>query len=583
MRAWFRRLSPRVRWTLLGVAAAVLLWLLASAVLLIIARQRVNEGIRELEDARRRLSPGALVRGEGRQPLRDAHDDFSSARDLVRTPVVRVLRWVPILGQQVRSIDAMTSGAADVIRIGKRAIDAARGPLGHRATAGPERVALAQQLEVITAEAERDLRDVGLGPDFFLVGPLDDARARFSERLREVRAALTNAHDVILGSGQLLRGPRRYLILAANNGEMRAGSGMLLSAGVLTVDGGNLDLGPMTPTGDLRLPPGAVPVAPADFDALWGWLHPTQEWRNLAASPRFDVTAPLAAEMWRAAAGETVDGVLALDPLALRALLAAEGPVQVGGRTLSRENIVDYLLLQQYRDFPSPDPDQQARRDQLGEVSRASVDRLEAGEYEPADMVDALREAGRGRHVLAWSRDPVEQRAWQAAGIDGSLDSDSLLVSVLNTGGNKLDQFLTLDAELSERQQGDERLVAVRVRLHNDAPMGEPTYVLGPHPDSGVGEGVYLGIFAVNVPGAATELGIDGASKLVARGPDGRTSAAAAPVQVGRGETVELTVRFRLPARVAAVRVEPSARQPAGTWTFRDQRWRDEDATRIEW
>jgi len=55
---------------LLGAAAFVLLWLIASAVLLFMARQRVNEGIRELEDARRRLSPGALVRGEGREPLR---------------------------------------------------------------------------------------------------------------------------------------------------------------------------------------------------------------------------------------------------------------------------------------------------------------------------------------------------------------------------------------------------------------------------------------------------------------------------------------------------------------------------------
>lgn len=583
MRAWFRRQSPRVRWTLLGVAAAVLLWLIASAVLLVIARQRVNDGIRELEDARRRLSPGAIVRGEGREPLRTAGRKFSSARDLVRSPVVRPLSWVPLLGQQVRSIDAMTSGAVDVVDIGDRAIESARSALGDRPTTGAKRVALTRQLEAVAVQADKGLRDVDAGPDFFLVGPVGDARDRFAQRLREVRAAITNAHDVTVGIGQFLQGPRRYLVLAANNGEMRAGSGMLLSAGVLTLDDGKLDLGPMTSTGDLQVPAGAVPVTPADFDALWGWLHPTQEWRNLAPSPRFEVTGPLAAEMWRARTGDTIDGVLALDPLALQALLAAEGPVDVAGRTISMEDVVQYLLLQQYRDAPPGDPDQQARRDRLGEVARTSVDRLDAGEYQPADLVDTLRGAAAGRHILAWSRDPTEQRAWRAAGIAGDLRSDSLLLSVLNTGGNKLDQFLGVDAVLAQEERGGGRLVTVRVRLRNDAPTGEPAYVIGPHPASGVGEGVYLGILAVNVPGTATELRIDGASKLVAGGPDGPTAVAAAPVQVARGETIELTVHFRVPADLPGVLVEPSARLPAEAWRFRGRSWRDEQAERIKW
>jgi hypothetical protein len=158
-----------------------------------------------------------------------------------------------------------------------------------------------------------------------------------------------------------------------------------------------------------------------------------------------------------------------------------------------------------------------------------------------------------------------------------------LLVSVLNTGGNKLDQFLSVDAALSEERRGDGRLVTVRVRLRNDAPVGEPAYVAGPHPSSGVGEGVYQGILALNVPGTATGLGIDGATKLVALGPDGPTAVAAAPVQVARGQTVEVTARFRIPADLGGVRVEPSARVPAEVWTFRGRTWRDEKAEHIEW
>jgi hypothetical protein len=583
MRAWLRSLSPRVRWTLLGAAGTLVLWLIASAVLLFIARQRVNAGIQELEDARRRLTPGALARGEGREPLRQAERDFSSARDLVRNPMVRPFMLVPILGQQVRSIEAMTNGATEVVVTGERAIESARGVLENRPTTGAARVDLARQLEVVAAQAQKELDTVDLGPDLFLVGPVADARDRFAERLREVESTLTSAHDVTVGSAQFLQGPRRYLVVAANNGEMRAGSGMLLTAGVLTLDAGRLELGPMTPTADLRLPPGAVPVAPADFAALWGWLDPTQEWRNLAPSPRFDVTGRLAAEMWRAATGQPVDGVLALDPVSLQALLAAEGPIEVGGQPLTMENVVEYLLLQQYRDAPPGDPEQQARRDQLGEVARTSVDRLDAGEYEPADLVDTLRGAGQGRHILAWSRDPTEQRAWDAAGISGRLDDDSLLVAVLNTGGNKLDQFLHVDAALEEEEADGGRAVHLQVRLRNDAPVGEPAYVIGPHPEKGAGEGVYQGILSVNVPGGATGLGIDGASQLVALGPDGPTRAVAAPVQLARGESTELTVRFRLPDSVDGLEVEPSARIPSVAYSFRGHSWRDEQAERVEW
>ena len=138
---------------------------------------------------------------------------------------------------------------------------------------------------------------------------------------------------------KLLRGPSKYLVLAANNAEMRAGSGTLLSAGILTVQDGKFSLGDMRSTGDLTLPSGAVPV-PGALAALWGFVDPTQDLRNLGTSPRFDVTGPLGAQMWKSLTGEQVDGVLALDPVTLQALIAAEGPVTVDGVQLNADNVV---------------------------------------------------------------------------------------------------------------------------------------------------------------------------------------------------------------------------------------------------
>jgi uncharacterized protein DUF4012 len=575
------RLGPRGRRILLGLGLVAGLWLLVTVVMLFQARRSIDAGVQRLEEARELLSPGDLVRGEGREAIRAARRDFERARDLAGSPLLAPLEAVPVLGQQVRSVDAQTAAAADIVRIGEAAVTDAEREFHVRPATGPERVALLEEVGRIAARAEKRLRSVDLGPDFFLVGPVGDARAEFADKLREVRASLADSQAAAAGLTKFLRGPGRYLVLAANNAEMRAGSGMWLSAGVLIVEGGVFELGEMRPTGDLLVPAGAVPVG-GDLAARWGWLDPTHDFRSLAATPRFDATAPLAADMWAALTGETVAGVLVLDPLTLRALLAAQGPVDAAGRTLDADNVLQYLFLEQYREASLADPTQQARRDRLGEIARAAVDAFEDRDWEPADLADELASAGQGRHVLAWSRDPVEQRGWEAAGVAGALRPDSLLVSLMNIGGNKLDQFVTIDGVVTARDRGGGREVTVRLEIGNEAPLGEPGYVIGPFPGTGLAAGEYRGILAVDVPGAARDARIAGAD-LVAAGPDGPDRVVATVVRIAAGERSARTVRFRLPGGAGGMRVEPSAREPGIRWRSGSVAWLDDHAKRLEW
>ena len=92
-----------------------------------------------------------------------------------------------------------------------------------------------------------------------------------------------------------------------------------------------MEMGELFPTGDLYIDEPTVPLD-ADLRDRWGWLNPNQEWRNLGVSPRFDATAELASRMWTSLGGAPVDGVLALDPIALQAIMKATGPVDVAGR-----------------------------------------------------------------------------------------------------------------------------------------------------------------------------------------------------------------------------------------------------------
>lgn len=572
-----------VRHTLQALAVVLGLWIVVSGAFVFAARSKAVAGIDRLDQARARLNGAALLRGKGQPALRASRKDFEAAHDRASSAVLAPWSVVPFVSDNTDSVEALTAGATTIASVAERAAAASAAALRASPATGPERLALLGQLEQIMTKAARGLERIDAGPTSGLVGPLRDARDQFMRQLARMRGAIKDARAVAVGAQQLLAGPRRYLLIAANNGEMRAGSGMLLSAGVASFANGGFSVSDMRPTLDFNLPPGAVPLPP-QLAALWGWLTPSEEWRNLATTPRFDVTAPLAAEMWRAATGEQVDGVLVVDPVTLQALLAAQGPVDVAGHTTTAADVVQFLLLDQYEGLTSGDS-QGPRRDQLSAVAGAAVETLTTRPWKVADLVQQLSDVGRGRHILAWSRDPVEQSAWKAAGIDGALRPSSIAVSLLNVGANKLDQFLDVDATLRVYQTLDGgHEVRIGLRIRNNAPVGLPGYVAGPDPTTDLAEGEYQGILAVNVPGAASPPETDAPEGFVVRGTDGPTKVLGTGfLRIARGVVRTVTVTFRLPAGISSVRVESSARVPPITWHRGSTTWQDTRAERQEW
>lgn len=565
---------------------AVAVWAVLAATVLLGVRRDTYAGIDKLEQAREVLTPRALVAGEGVDLLRDAEAAFERAHAGARSPLLSPLRILPVIGRQVRAVDGMTNGAAEVVGAGVEAIEDAGDALETARPKGGERIAVVRKLGAVVERAADRLSEVDLGPGEALVGPVRSARERFDVELADLRDATDNVSAATSGVTSFLEGPSDYLLLAANNAEMRVGSGTFLSVGVLKVADGSFELGEMRPTAEFEVPAGAVPVE-ADLADRWGWLQPNREWRNLGASPRFDSQAALAARMWKARTGATVDGVLALDPIALRALLAATGPVEVAGTMIDSGNVVSEILLGQYRGLVGY-PQEQPRRDRLNAIARAAVENLESGDWEVVDLVDELRKAAGGRHVLAWSARAIEQRGWLGAGLAGDLEDDSVLLGVHNRGGNKLDQFLDVRAGVSTTAGGDGAEVSIRVELSNRAPEGLPQYVAGPFPSAeGAAEGLYQGLLVAELPRLARDFYMtdESGERLdpVAAGADGVSWVVAAYVEVPRGASRSVVVRFRLPEGSNALVVEPSARVPAVTWSFAGADWIDEAARRIEW
>lgn len=564
-------------WLLLAVLV-VLGWAAAAGASLLRARSDLEAGLASVQRAQKLTAPADLVAGSPLADLRDASGAFDRGHDRLSSPLVAPLKLLPVAGRQLRSATALAGASARITVVGRDAVGEAQRALQRPPSAGAERIALLRELGQIATRAEARIADVDLGPSKALVGTLADKRAELDERLAELRRTLRDGGTAATGLADLLQGPRRYLVLAANNSEMRAGSGMFLSVGEMTFVDGGFSLGDFQPAGGLYRndPP---PITDADLADRWGWLNPNKEWRNLGASPRFAASAELATRMW----GRPVDGVLALDPITVQAIVEATGPVEVGGRRLEADAVDDFLLYEQYVGITSIDANAQAgRRELLGLLAKAALGNVDRGGWDMARLASTLARAARGRHVMAWAARPEEQRVWESAGIDGRLERDSMMVSLLNRSANKLDRFVELDANLSLRPDAGATAAELRVTVTNTTPADAPVYVAGPYPGSPVGAGDYFGILSVNLPAFAGDIDSDGGDPAAA-GPDGPTRVHAVPVTVARGQSKTVTFRFRIAAVSGSLVVEPSARVPAVSWTAPGGSWQSGESRRVTW
>jgi hypothetical protein len=558
------------------VVTAVVLWLAACTALVLSARSSVERGVDALDDAGLMDgNPRALLLTDDAEgtaadtaaALDAATAEFDAASERLDNPLLAPVRLLPVLGRQLRSVETTVAAAAGMSTAATEAIEQLT-VITDRATVTPEdRILTVRDTTAVLERMQRQIDALALGSPDALIGPVADARNRLIGQLELLRSTLDTGIVGLVGVADLLEGPNTYLVLAANNAEMRAGSGMYLQAGTVTITDGRFDLGEFVSTAELL---GAAPGAEMDPDmaARWGLLEPNREWRNLNLSPRFDESARMAAQMWQASGRGEVDGVMSIDIVALQELLQLTGPVDVVGadgtmQTYDAGSVVEQLLRLQYAEFD----DQDLRRQQLGDVVAAVFDAFNERGVPATDLVELIDRNGAQRHLLLWSDVPEQQEAWEALDVSGVLSTNAVMTSVLNNGANKLDPYLSVNSTLAARLRGDQWEVTVTVELTNTAPDFLSTFVAGPQPTVGTVFGEYRGTVALTVPAAATDATTTG-DGFVAIGDDGPTRVIASTVSVQRGETATMTFSFRLPENWDVVQIVSSARVPTATWTI---------------
>ncbi|MGH9080540.1 MAG: DUF4012 domain-containing protein [Acidimicrobiales bacterium] len=578
-----RRRRRKRRWIIGGtIVLLVVVWLAILSAKAVSAYHHDQQGLAALQQVRSELGPDDLTSTVSVDRLNGARAQFDAASSDLSSPLFGPITIVPVVGRQLRSAQSLSSAAGTVSGVGSSFIAQVHGVLHQRHGAGPDRVTSLRGLSAASLSAERQLAHVDTGPSQALVAPLSSKHDEFIGQLDEARSRLSTAAGVSAAVATILQGPQSYVVLASNNAEMRAGSGAFLDVGSATTSDGSVHLGSFEPSGEHTLPAGAVDVT-GDFERNWGWLNPSLDLRNLGLTPQFDVTAPVAARMWTALTGQPVNGVIAIDVAGLQKLLEATGPVVADGQTVSADNVEQFLLHDQYAGLTDNAADANDRQDALGALARAVLDQLQGQTIDITSLAKAMSGAVAGRHLMLWSSNPTDQAAWVASGASGSLTARSVSVSLINLGGNKLDQFVPVQVAVTTARSGPDTAVSMTARVVNNTPPGESQFIAGPFPGVPVGYGGYRGLMAVNLPAAASHITMTGTGPLAIKGAEGPTWLVAAPITVSQGATSTANIHFVMPGGHGSMTIVPSARIPPEQWMIHGSAVPDTAATTVRW
>jgi len=290
----------------------------------------------------------------------------------------------------------------------------------------------------------------------------------FSDIKDEISAAVS-AGPILAGGDK----PRRYLISFQNSAEARGTGGILGAYALIELDKGNLKV---LQTGSNASLAGMslreIPVVmPAEFLNLYGKNPAILQNSNL--SPHFPYGAQIWMGLWKKRYGEQLDGVIAVDPIALSYMLRATGGIQLkSGEEITSENVVAETLKNAYERY---EKDNDARKQYLVEIMNATAAKLTKGEYSKIKMAKALRDGIKANRILIYSTNKDAQEKLAAVKLGGELGleaNNEYRTVIQNIDASKLDYYLDRSVEIESKSCEKDRQIQVRIRVTNTLKTG---------------------------------------------------------------------------------------------------------------
>jgi len=370
-------------------------------------------------------------------------------------------------------------------------------------------------------------------------------------------------------------GPRTYLMVFQTPAEARGTGGLLGGIAVLRFANGVPTVDTVRTNYELLKATAAVDLG-QEFDQAYGWMNPLTDFRNSNMSPHFPYAAQIWKSMWEnkiagGGPGQPVDGVIALDPIALSYLLVAAGPISMpDGEVVNEENLVELTMSSAYLRFA--DVNQFERKMYLQDIGSGIVDKLAKGPLPPPrTLLDALGRAASEGRIAVWSSSPADQKLLAQTPLAHVLPEDEApyaQVVINNLAGNKMDYYLTREIEYAaDNCKGERRNSTITVRLTNTATDKSLPFTVGGA--SGFSDGLPLKVPNGTMVTSVKVIATKGSTLLGVTSNGERTSAIThferghpsfeVQVVIPPGQSGELTFRLSEPtsAGVARMPIQP--------------------------
>ena len=462
---------------------------------------------------------------------------------------------VPVVGPNLEALHRTASAMAYVSE--------AAAPLLERVTAASssaERIRavvsssddLASLASVLQASAQ-DLKGIDPGSlNFGLGETVSSLQERLPSLADQARAAAEATRHL---SGMVGVGSKRtWLVMLQNPAEARGTGGLFSAFARVQVEDGSWSILEASSRKD-ALDEIDIPyqkVLQQRPSTLWG--DNLQHWASFNLSVDFPLNAQLAAA-GMAARGTPVDGVIAIDPAVLAALLAGTGPVEHQGVTINAATAEQFFLKDIYAQF-SDFPDVPAKDRLTMGLLFATVSAVQDRPLDLASMAAALAPVIESGHVKVWSANPAEEQWLTTTSVGGEVPGGPgpiVAVSLNNAAGGKIDAYLktTIDYAIDSCRPASSgyQNASVTITLTNEAPDGLPDYVDfrldDPSGPAGSTSMIVTVLGPVGSSGITVDL--DGAPTPFAIRTERGKPAWSAYLAIGQGDSPVMTFRFRQP------------------------------------
>ncbi len=507
-------------------------------------------------------------------------NDVNAIYNEVTSPVWNVASLVPVVGQDVRSAQTLVTtvkGLVDDV-VDPISDDIAGASLSSLVSGGSINAELVTTLCADTLNAmptiEQSVQTISSLPDAHISkvqeifnkvkGPISSS----STTLSQLKPILENLPNMIGANGT-----RTYLVVAQNNAELRPTGGLPGSWGTITVDNGAISMGEFCTI----LHQEGLSVAMTDEEAAAIGIDMGSDPAQVNCTADFTRVGEMSKEYWAQAKGQTVDGVIAIDPVFLQRLVALTGSFTASdGTEVTGDNCAELLMNATYIKYGS---DGDAEDAFFSNVASTAFDQVmgNLGGLDAGTLVDTIKTAGDEHRLLVWMANEDEESIVKAFGYSGDLQTDvtkpELGFYVSDDTYSKIDWYAKLSTTVGEGTENEDGTTTYTVQtdftntLTSDVAEGLPGYITGFNSSKrDVADMLaYLYIYSP-LQGSVSDIQVSGGElegDIVTNPLDG-CQVSRMRLHVGGGSTATITYKVTVPAEATeamTVRMTPMANE----------------------